>query len=118
MAAASRPTADPGRPFAGPADLAAMEACLAASWAHARPFVNATPGDLEWWIAGAAPGTDFGRLVHLWTDGPDVLAYGWLSPPGSLDWHQRAGLPPDVRAALVDATLAWASEAISSIAAG
>ena len=116
MAIESRPAADPGRPFAGPADLAAMEACLAASWAHARPFVNATPGDLEWWIASAAPGTDFGRLVHLWTDGPDVLAYGWLSPPGSIDWHQRAGLPAGVRAALVDATLAWASEAIPSIA--
>jgi ribosomal protein S18 acetylase RimI-like enzyme len=116
VAAVSRPTADSGRAFAGPADLAAMEACLAASWTRARPFVNATPGDLEWWIAGAAPGTDFGRLVHLWTDGPDVLAYGWLSPPGSLDWQQRAGLPADVRAALVDATLAWASEATSSIA--
>jgi len=102
--------------FAGPADLAAMEATLTVSWARARPFVAATPGDLEWWIAGATPGTDFGRLVRLWTDGPDVLAYGWLSPPGSLDWHQRAGLPEALRAELVDATLGWATEAIVSIA--
>ena len=93
-----------------------MEACLAASWRRARPFVNATAGDLEWWIAGAAPGTDFGPRVRLWTDGDDVLAYGWLSPPASLDWHQRAGLPAGVRASLVDATLAWAAEAVRSFA--
>ncbi len=105
------------RPFAGLADLAAMEACLAASWTRARPFVNTTPGDLEWWVASDQPGTDHGRLVRLWADGADVLGYGWLSPPGTLDWHQRADLASDARAALVDATLAWAAEAVASIAA-
>ena len=93
-----------------------MEACLAVSWRRDRPFVSATAGDLEWWIAGAQPGTDFTHLIRLWTDGEEVLAYGWLSPPGSLDWHQRAGLPADVRASLVDATLAWASDAVVAIA--
>jgi hypothetical protein len=112
----SHPTTDPGRAYGGLVDLAAMEACLASSWRRARPFVNATAGDLEWWIAGAAPGTDFSRRVRLWTDGDEVVAYGWLSPPRSLDWHQRAGLPAGVRASLVDATLAWASAAVSAIA--
>ena len=112
----SHPAPDPGQAYGGLADLAAMEACLAASWRRARPFVNATAGDLEWWIAGATPGTEFGRRVRLWADGDEVVAYGWLSPPASLDWHQRAGLPAGIRESLVDATLGWAAEAVRSIA--
>ncbi len=110
------PVLPPGRPFEGMADLRAMEACLAASWNLRRPFVNTTPGDLEWWIASATPGTDWRRLVHVWTVGDEVVAYGWLSPPASLDWHQRADLPAGVRAGIVDETLAWAASTAHELA--
>jgi ribosomal protein S18 acetylase RimI-like enzyme len=97
----------PGRPHAGTADLRGMEACLATSWNRARPFVNTTPGDLEWWVASSQPGEDWSRRIRVWTDGGEVVAYAWFNPPGELDWHQRAGTPPSARAALVDDALAW-----------
>jgi ribosomal protein S18 acetylase RimI-like enzyme len=105
-----------GRPFAGVADLRAMGACLARSWNHARPLVNTTPGDLEWWYASGEPGTDWTSRVQLWADGDEVLGYGWLSPPGEFDWHQRHDLPDATRAALADATIAWAAAAARRLA--
>ena len=106
-----------GRPFAGPVDLRAMEACLAASWNVARPFVNTTPGDLEWWIGSGPPDEDWRRRICVWTEADEAVAYGWFNPPGDLDWHQRAGLRPSVRATLVDETLAWATTTARELAA-
>ncbi len=96
-----------------------MEACLARSWNLAGPLVNTTPGDLEWWVSSASPGEDWSRRIRLWSDDDGVAAYGFFNPPGELDWHQRAGLAPGVRAGLVDETLAWlASAARAEAAAG
>ncbi len=109
-----------GRPYRDLADLRAMEVALSMSWRTAAPNVNATPADLEWWVASLAPGSDLGQRVRLWTGGDDrVLAYGWLNPPGDLDWHQRADLPPATRAAYVDAAIEWAAQrAIADASAG
>jgi mycothiol synthase len=115
----SPPDLPPGRPLRDAADLRAMQAALSASWRVAGPLVNTTPGDLEWWIASLAPGDDPRRRVQLWTEGDDVLAYAWFNPPADLDWHQRADLPAQRRAVLVDAAIAWAeARARADAAAG
>ena len=95
----------PGRAYAGLADLAAMEACLAASWDRARPFVNGDRrrsrvvdrrGGARDGLQPPHPPLDRRRARCSPTAGS--------ARPASLDWHQRAGLPADVRASLVDAT--------------
>ena len=110
VAASTPPSAPRGRPFAGRDDLHAMEQCLVRSWQRARPLVNTTPGDLEWWASSASPDEDWSRRIRVWTTGGDVVAYAWLNPPGELDWHQRADLEPADRMAIVDETLAWLHE--------
>ena len=93
------PDLPPGRPFEGMADLRAMEACLARV-VEPAPAVRQhdAPATSSGGSAIATPGTDWRRLVRVWTAGDEVVAYGWLSPPASLDWHQRADLPAGVRA--------------------
>ncbi|HEX5827248.1 MAG TPA: GNAT family N-acetyltransferase [Candidatus Limnocylindrales bacterium] len=107
--------------YGGPDDLLRMQGALSRSWQLRRPFVNTTVGDLEWWLASAQPGTDWTDRIRLWPDPADpggpVLGYGWFNPPDELDWHQRAGLAPGVRAALVDEALAWAASAARTGAA-
>lgn len=107
--------------YGGPADLARMQGALSRSWQLRRPFVNATVGDLEWWLTLAEPGTDWSSRVRLWPDpaepdGP-VLGYAWHNPPADLDWHHRADLAPDVRAALVDEAIDWAEGLVRTAAA-
>lgn len=104
------PRAPRGRPYHGATDLAGMGAALSASWRTARPFVNSTAGDLEWWQVGAFPFEAWGERIRVWEADDGIVAYGWLSGTGELDWHQRADLQPGVRAAIVDETLGWAEE--------
>ena len=104
------PRAPRGRPYAGAADLAGMEAALSASWRIARPIVNATVGDLEWWQVLAYPFDAWEERIRVWEADDGIVAFAWLSGTGELDWHQRADLSARVRAAIVDESLAWAEE--------
>jgi hypothetical protein len=87
-----------------------MEAALSASWRIARPFVNSTVGDLEWWQVGAFPFEAWEERIRVWEAGGGIVAYAWLSGTGELDWHQRADLAPGVRASILDESLDWAEE--------
>ena len=49
----------------GPGDLRAMQRATA-SWLVARPHVNVTVGDVEWWMVGSPPGTDWSERIRLW----------------------------------------------------
>ena len=105
------PTPPVARPYAGPADLAAMQAALSTSWRLARPFSNTTVGDLEWWqVVLDEPGADWTDRIRLWELDGEVVAYAWLIPPAELDWHQRADLSATVRETIVDEALDWATE--------
>jgi len=95
------------RPFAGRADLRAMEAAMSAAWnGPHRPFVPGTPGDLEWWTAGGGPDADWPARIRIWEIGGDVVGWGWLNPPGHLDWFvsDRPGRNEEhaVRAEILD----------------
>lgn len=106
-----------GRSYAGPADLDGMEAAVSASWRVARPLVNCTVGDLEWWQVGALPFDDWTARIRVWEVRGGIVAFAWLSGTGELDWHQRADLAPGVRAAIVDESLGWAVDATRAAAA-
>lgn len=96
-----------------------MGAALSASWRVARPFVNATVGDLEWWQVGAHPFDAWEERIRLWELDGEVVAYAWLTPPAEFDWHQRRDLPPSLRARLADEAIAWADGAArAAVAAG
>ena len=99
------------RPYAGVADLLAIEGAISASWLAARPHVNMTVGDLEWWIAQAQPGRDLDSFVRLWEEDGAVIAFGWFDPPNTLDWHVRAGCRT---AGLVADVLDWLAERSAS----
>jgi hypothetical protein len=85
-----------------------MEAALSASWRIARPLVNSTVGDLEWWQVGAFPFDAWEERIRVWEAGSEIVAYAWLSGTGEMDWHQRADLGPRDRASITDESLAWA----------
>ncbi len=104
------------RPFADPSDFERMASALGRSWSLARPFVNTTPGDLEWWRVQAHPFDRWEGRIRLWERGGDVVAYAWLSPPAELDWHQRADLPSATRIAIVAEAIEWMKAAIRSSA--
>ncbi len=98
------------RPYAGPDDLARMEALLSASWRAARPFVSHTPGDLEWWQVLAPLDADWRQRIRLWESGGSLVAFAWFDPPADLDWEQRAGLGAETRSVIVTDAIAWATE--------
>lgn len=86
-----------------------MSAALSASWSIARPYVNATPADLDWGRVLADRLAPWPDRVRLWELGGDTVAYAWLSPPSELDWHQRADLPGLARERIVADAVDWAS---------
>lgn len=87
-------TALSSRPWAGPDDLRAMQSIVSAAWAGPdRPLVHCTIGDLEWWIVNGGPEVDWSSRIRIWTIGGETVGWGWLSPPATLDWFVRHGLP-------------------------
>src|SRR6478672_7582993 len=103
--------------YAGRDDLLAMESLVSAAWASpARPLVNCTIGDLEWWIAGGGPDVDWSSRIRLWSVGGDPVAWGWFSPPASLEWFVRPGLVVAEETAIRDEILAWHGERARAIA--
>ena len=43
-----------------------MGAALSTSWRVARPLVNCTVGDLEWWQVSALPFDAWGERIRVW----------------------------------------------------
>jgi ribosomal protein S18 acetylase RimI-like enzyme len=96
------------RPWSGPDDLRAIEAFISAAWnGPSRPRVNATVGDLEWWIASLGPDTDLAARIQLWLLNGSVVAWGWLSPRAELHWMVADGLPGSDESRIRDSILAW-----------
>jgi mycothiol synthase len=96
------------RPFSGAEDLRAIEALISDAWrGPARPRVNATVGDLEWWIANLGPGADLAARVRLWLLDGRPIAWGWLNPRAELHWFVADGLEPEAEARVRDDILAW-----------
>ena len=95
-----------------------MTAVVSAAWASdRRPFVPCTAGDLEWWTAGAGPDVDWTRLARIWELGGEVVGWGWINPPGALDWFLVDGLSAAEDAAVRDSILEWLADSARATAA-
>jgi len=99
------------RGWAGPEDTRAMAAAVSAAWSGpTRPRVACTVGDLEWWTANAGPGVDWSRRIRLCEISGEVVGWGWLNRPASLDWFVADALTPDDSDRVRDEILGWAAE--------
>lgn len=99
------------RAWTGPDDLRAMTAIVSAAWASdRRPRLPCTPGDLEWWTAGGGPDADWPARIRIWELGGEVIGWGWINPPGELDWFVVDRLTAAEDAAVRDAILAWLAD--------
>ena len=55
------------RAWSGPEDLRAIEELISAAWnGPSRPRINATVGDLEWWIGSLGRDADLAEQIQLW----------------------------------------------------
>jgi mycothiol synthase len=105
------------RDYAGVDDLRAMQSIVSAAWASpARPFVQCTVGDLEWWLAGGGPDVDWSSRIRIWSIGGDPVGWGWFRPPTSLDWFVRHGLTAVEETAIRDEIFAWHVERARAVA--
>jgi ribosomal protein S18 acetylase RimI-like enzyme len=96
------------RDYAGVDDLRAMQSIVSSAWTGpARPLVQCTVGDLEWWLAGGGPEVDWSSRIRIWSIGGDPAGWGWFAPPASLDWFVRHGLTAVEETAIRDEILAW-----------
>jgi ribosomal protein S18 acetylase RimI-like enzyme len=85
-----------------------MEGLVSAGWAGpARPRVNVTVGDLEWWIANLGPGADLAARIQLWFLEGALVGWGWLNPRAELHWLVADGLSTEDEERVRDAILAW-----------
>jgi GNAT superfamily N-acetyltransferase len=84
------------------AELRAMQGLAQEVWRLRPELVDLTMGQLAY--QGAMAGTDAGdaSLLRTWTIGGDAFAWGWLSPPGTLEWQVH----PD-RPQLLEDVLDW-----------
>jgi ribosomal protein S18 acetylase RimI-like enzyme len=96
------------RPYASSDDLREMQSIISAAWrSEHRPRVPFTVGDLEWWVAGLGPDAPLADRLRLWTDGEEPVGWGWLSPPSTMDWFVRVGLPRSDEDRVRDEIVAW-----------
>jgi ribosomal protein S18 acetylase RimI-like enzyme len=99
------------RDYAGVDDLRAMQSIVSAAWTGpARPLVQCTVGDLEWWLAGGGPDVDWSSRIRIWSIGGDPVAWGWFAPPTSLDRFVLQGPTFVEETAIRDEILAWHAE--------
>ena len=87
--------------FSGPADLRAMQGLASRLWTPTSRF---HPGQLAWsrYYRPVDPmGLDDDEAIALWTDGGEVVGFGWAEAP---DWLELQVDParPDVAAEVVD----------------
>jgi ribosomal protein S18 acetylase RimI-like enzyme len=96
------------RAWSGRDDLRAMESIVSAAWAGpGRPLVRCTIGDLEWGLVGGGPDVDWSSRIRIWSVGDDIVGWGWISPPASLDWFVRHGLSAAEEATIRNEMLDW-----------
>lgn len=103
--------------FGGAADIRAMQQLASDVWRMRSDLVNvgATVGELAWiWGCNSQFGPWFKR--RFWTEGSDLLAFGWMWPPypmrvsvdrvetvpASLTWQVHPERPE-----LMDGVLSW-----------
>jgi len=98
------------RPWRGPADIAAIQAAITASWLIARPVVQVTIGDAAWWLASAPLDADLRERIRLWERDGEVVAWAWFMPPDAADFLLRADVAPVDRRGLVAAVGDWLVE--------
>ena len=87
--------------FSGPDDLRAMQQLASRLWSPTSRF---HPGQLAWsrYYRPVDPSAlDEGEAIAVWTDGDEVLGFGWAEAP---DWLELQVDPsrPDVAADVVD----------------
>jgi ribosomal protein S18 acetylase RimI-like enzyme len=87
--------------FSGPDDLRAMQALASRLWSPTSRF---HPGQLAWsrYHRPVDPDAlDEGEAIALWTDGAEVVGFGWAEAP---DWLELQVDParPDVAAEVLD----------------
>ncbi|MCI0345264.1 MAG: GNAT family N-acetyltransferase [Chloroflexi bacterium] len=66
-------------------DLVAMQALISRCWLDPRPILAYTVGDVEWWTVNN-PDDDPRDVVHLWSDGDELVGWSWLASSGGLEW--------------------------------
>lgn len=99
------------RPWREAADIAAMTAIVSRAWAGPRrPRVPFTVGDLEWWTAGNGPDMDWANRIRLWELAGEVVGWGWINPPATLDWFVADGLADADAEAVRTDMLAWLAD--------
>ena len=97
------------RPYRSLSDLAAMESMISGAWlSDARPLIPMTVGDLEWWMCLGGPDADWPTRIQIWSEGEQTIAWGWFTPPGSVEVFAAPGLPADRDLAIRDEILEWA----------
>lgn len=75
-----------------------LQEVVLASWRREKPLVETHVGDLAWWSREP----DARR--NVWHAAGEPVAWGWLSPPGELDFHVRADRRGD---GLEEEVLVW-----------
>jgi mycothiol synthase len=85
-----------------------MSGLMSRTWAGPRrPLVPGTPGDLEWWTATGGRNVDWAGRIRIWELGGDVVGWGWVNPPGHLDWFVGDGLSAREEIAIREEMLDW-----------
>src|SRR4051794_5229638 len=69
-------------------------------------------GDVSWWFASVAPGTDWRERIRLWERDGEVVAWAWFMPPDAADLFLRADVAPIDRRGLVAAIGDWLVERV------
>lgn len=92
------------RPFESNEDLRRMKALVSVIWKLEGPLSPMTVADLDWWMF-QHEGVDPRTRIRLWSDGDSLRAFGWFSPPGSVD----VVIHPEHREmSLFEEMIAWA----------
>ncbi len=104
----SNPSSLSSRAWASRDDLRAMTDLMSRTWTGPRrPLVPGTPGDLEWWTATGGRDADWAARIRIWELGGDVVGWGWVNPPGHLDWFVGDGLSAREEATIREEMLDW-----------
>ena len=74
--------------------------------------MTCTVGDLEWWTAQGGADADWPRRVRIWEVAGEVVAWGWQSPSGSVDWFVSERLASDHESAVHDELTRWALDIV------
>lgn len=89
------------RPYTEPHDLKAMQRLAQEVWRLNSTLTEATVGELAW-STRQHVGRESEWKRRLWIDGDEVVAWGWISLPCSLEWQVHPA-----ESALIEDVLDW-----------